>query len=93
MIHRKAMVCIDRKHELTAQGDDFRTRFILGAIQIGLAIVFVPCAVLIAMLVGLYMIAEWTILHVGGMTRRLGRHSTVNPLHCVRGFRRNTTIR
>jgi hypothetical protein len=93
MIHRQATSCIDPTHEVNAPGNDLRTRCVLGAIQTGLAIVFVPGAVLILILVGLYMIGEWTVLQVGRLISYLGRHSTANPYHPIRGFRRMTMIR
>jgi hypothetical protein len=92
MNHRHPTVCIDRKHQVIVRADDLQTRFLLVVIQLGLAIVFVPVAVLILILVGLYMIGERIVLQVNGITRRLGHHRTGSPFHRVRDFRRVTTI-
>jgi hypothetical protein len=78
---------------VNARGDDWQTRFFLGAIQIGLAIVFVPGAALILILVGLYMIAEWLVLQARALTRYLRHHPIENPFHRVLSLCRMTTIR
>jgi hypothetical protein len=93
VIPRHEALRLDQERKVNTRGDDLQTRFLLGAIQIGLATVFVPSVTVILILVGLYTIAEWMILRVGDMIRCLRRHSTANPFHWVRDLLRMTTVR
>jgi hypothetical protein len=93
MNHHQEALCIDQKHQLIVRTDDLRTRILLVVIQLGLAIVLVPGAVLILILVGLYMIPEWIVFQVGGIAYRLRHHRTGDPVDRVRRrFYRPTTI-
>jgi hypothetical protein len=94
MNHRQETLCIDRQHQVIGRADDLQTRFLLVVIQLGLAIVFVPGAVLILILVGLYMIGEWIVFQVSGIAHCLRHHRTGDPVHRVRGhFCPPTTVR
>jgi hypothetical protein len=70
---------IDPEHEAKGSGDDLRTRLLLGLIQIGLAIVFVPVAILILIVVGVFMIVEWTAFRGGRAIRSCSRPAPERP--------------
>jgi hypothetical protein len=56
---------LDRASPVYTLDDGLKSRLLIGVLQVALAAVFVPIVLLILASVGVFMIFEWCVYHVG----------------------------
>jgi hypothetical protein len=69
MIHAWNTVRLGRSSRADPQWDGLRTRLLIRAAEVILAIGFVPLLLLAIVLVGIFMAFEWSVLRVGAAIR------------------------